>query len=62
MKLSWNVCMKPINLKCTPLSLGELFNWKKLFENIRYLFSLFGTQIGLKQANLFVSYKKQIPF
>ena len=41
--------------------MGKLFDWKN-FQKYLVFVSLFSTQIGSKQANLFVSYKKRIPF
>ena len=42
--------------------LGRIIRLEKIIRKYSVFVSLFGTQIGSKQANLFVSYKKRIPF
>ena len=42
--------------------LGRIIRLEKIIQKYSVFVSLFGTQIGSKQANLFVSYKKRIPF
>ena len=42
--------------------LGRIIRLKNIIRKYSVFVSLFGTRIGSKQASLFVSYKKQIPF
>ena len=46
--------------ECTKL--GRIIRLKNIIRKYSVFVSLFGTRIGSKQASLFVSYKKQIPF
>ena len=42
--------------------LGQIIGLEKIIQKYSVFVSLFGIQIGSKWANLFVSYKKRIPF
>ena len=44
------------------VKLGRIIRLKNIIRKYSVFVLLFGTRIGSKQASLFVSYKKQIPF
>ena len=44
------------------IKLGQIIRLRNVIQKYLVFVSLFGTQIGSKQASLFVLYKKQIPF
>ena len=47
---------------CLASNLGRIIPLEKIIQKYSVFVLLFGTQIGSKQASLFVSYKKWIPF